>query len=178
MRKKNYIAGNHGAPCTTELKIKPRLEFQRPDDIHIFGYMADRRDVTRSKAFKENWPDLTVEFPLIERGLTKVACRSIVANMGLREPVTYSWGLPCANCIPCCKATSPDYWANIRHHAPEEFNRMADLCESLPGRRQPIKLTRINNERITIREIPADWPMSKPDQPECDFLCQLAEQED
>lgn len=37
-----YMAGIHGAPCTREMKIGPRLAFQRPDDIHVFGYMLIR----------------------------------------------------------------------------------------------------------------------------------------
>ena len=99
--KKRFIVGMSYAKCTGELKIKPRLEFQRPDDIHIFGYTADANDQRRAAAFRENWPDLQVEFPLIERGLTKVACRALIESWGLDEPVTYALGLPCANCIPC-----------------------------------------------------------------------------
>ena len=39
------------------------------------------------------------------------------------------------------------------------------------------KLTRINNERIYIDEIPEDYPTTEPLAPECDFLCSLAEEE-
>src|SRR5690606_34282573 len=31
--KRRYIAGVAGAPCTGELKVSPRLLFQRPDDV-------------------------------------------------------------------------------------------------------------------------------------------------
>jgi len=39
------------------------------------------------------------------------------------------------------------------------------------------RLTRINDVRIFIDEIPADWPMTNPIVPACDFLCHLAEME-
>ena len=181
--KRRYIVGNWGAPCTLELKVKPRLDFQLPDDIHIFGYTADPRDVRRAHSFSEHWPDLTVEFPLIEAGLTKAACRALIAEWGLEEPLTYKLGMPCANCIPCCKATSPDYWALMRHHFPDKFHRIAELGDEISppdeskGHKGGLRMTRLNGKRIDIREIPPDHPMTKPEQPECDFLCQLAEED-
>jgi hypothetical protein len=39
------------------------------------------------------------------------------------------------------------------------------------------RLTRINDVRMFIDEIPADWPMTNPIVPACDFLCHLAELE-
>lgn len=44
---RRFIAGVAGAPCTSELKVSPRLLFQRINDIHIFGYTADALDVQR-----------------------------------------------------------------------------------------------------------------------------------
>lgn len=170
--KKRYISGIAGAPCTGALKVAPRLEFQRPDDIHVFGYTADGPDVKRTEALQENWPDLTCEFPLIERGVTKAACLAMVQSAGIEPPLTYAIGFPNANCIPCCKATSPAYWALVREHFPAEFERMAVLSRELGAR-----LSRINDERIFIDEIPADHPTTDPIAPECDMLCHLAEQE-
>ena len=128
--KRKYISGIGGAPCTMELKVAPRLEFQKPDDIHIFGYTADATDVNRAKALSENWPELNCEYPLIERGLTKAACMAMVIDAGLKLPEIYSYGFPNANCVPCCKATSPAYWAMVRKHFPEEFDRMTELSNS------------------------------------------------
>jgi len=170
--KRRYISGIKGAPCTSELKVAPRLKFQRDDDIHIFGYTADWRDAQRVDAMRENWPDLTVEAPLVERGVTKAACIEMLRRAGLVEPVTYAMGFPNANCLPCVKATSPAYWALIRKEFPEEFNRMAKLSRELGAR-----LTRIDDERIFIDEIPEDHPTTDPIAPDCDFLCALADQE-
>lgn len=170
--KRRYISGIAGAPCTGELKIKPRLEFERPDDIHVFGYTADWRDAQRVDALRENWPDLTVEAPLVDRGITKAACIEMLRRAGLKEPVTYAMGFPNANCLPCVKATSPAYWALVRQEFPEEFERMAKLSRELGAR-----LTRINDERIFIDEIPEGHEVVDAIAPDCDFLCAIAEQD-
>ena len=167
---RQYLRSQSGAPCTQELKIKPRLQFQRPDDIHIFGYTADRGDVKRADGFRDHWPELNVEFPLIERGVTKAACLAMIESAGLRLPRVYSMGFPNANCIPCVKASSPDYWSMIRCHFPKEFQRMNGVCKSLD-----YKVCRVHGEWIHLDELPDDWPMAAPIAPECDFLCGLAE---
>ena len=170
--KRRYIAGIKGAPCTSELKIKPRLEFQRPNDIHIFGYTEDARDMTRAKALQEHFPELTVRFPLIEKGLNKAATISMIDRAGIKVPVLYGLGFGNNNCLPCVKATSPAYWALVRKHFPDEFNRLAKLSRELGAR-----LARVNDERVFIDEVPKDQAVTEPISPDCDFLCSLAEQE-
>lgn len=172
--KRKFISGPKGAPCTTHLKIEPRLEFQRPDDIHVFGYTADKLDANLAKAFRETWFELTVMTPLIDRGLDKRACRAMLAGMGIAEPRTYAEGFPNANCVEsgCGKATSPDYWALHRLRRPEGFARTAAIARKLGAR-----LARINDERVFIDDIPADWPILNPEAPYCDFMCAIAEQD-
>lgn len=169
---RRYISGIAGAPCTGELKIKPREAFQRPDDIHIFGYTEDPRDGARAKALREHWPDMTCEFPLIKHGLTKAATIAMLYRAGIEPPLTYALGFPNVNCLPCCKATSPAYWALVRKHFPEKFERMVKLSRKFGAR-----LTRIEDVRLFIDEIPADYPTVDPIAPDCDMLCHLAEQE-
>lgn len=170
--KRRYISGINGAPCTGELKIKPRLEFQQAGDIHVFGYTADSGDIQRADALRENWPDLNIETPLIDQGITKAACFSLIKSAGIDLPRVYAMGFPNANCIPCCKATSPSYWSLIRKEFPLEFNRMAALSRELGAR-----LSRVNGERVFIDEIPDGHPVTKAIAPECDFLCGLVEQD-
>lgn len=168
--KRRYISGISGAPCTGELKIIPQLDFQRQDDIHVFGYTADSNDIRRVEAFKENWPDLRVETPLIDRGINKAACLAMILSAGIAPPRTYEMGFPNANCIPCCKAQSPSYWALVRKEFPDQFERMTQI-----SRRLGAKLARIDGERIFIDEVPLDHKVTQAIAPECDFLCQLAE---
>ena len=169
---RKYLAGIDGAPCTVELKIKPRLAFQRPNDIHVFGYTADAPDVARAIRLRETYPEMTIETPLIERGLTKSACIEMVRRAGLGMPPLYAMGFQNNNCIPCVKATSPAYWALVRQRFPDEFNRMAALSRDLD-----VRLCRIGNERRFIDEIPANHHTTDPTVPFCDFLCHLAEGE-
>lgn len=167
-----WLAGPRGARCTGELKVAPRLDFQRPDDLHVFGYTADPSDVARAERFRSNYFELNVETPLIAQGITKAAALEIVASKGVQLPEMYKLGYQNNNCIPCVKATSPSYWALVRKTHPAEFFRMATLARELN-----VKLCRIKGERRFIDEIPVDWPVSNPMVPTCDFLCQLAESE-
>lgn len=70
--KRRYMSGSKGAPCTTEMKKFPRVAFQQPDDIHIFGYTAEEEK--RAERFEDNNPELRVEWILIDQGVTKESC--------------------------------------------------------------------------------------------------------
>lgn len=170
--KRKYISGIAGAPCTTELKVNPRLEFQRDGDINIFGYTNDSSDISRAQRMRNNYPELTIETPLIDRMLDKSACLGLLINSGIEPPITYEMGFPNANCIPCCKAQSPNYWSLVRDKAPEQFARMVEI-----SRRLGVRLAKINNVRIFIDEIPIDWPVTEAVAPSCDFLCHLIQQD-
>lgn len=170
--KRKYMAGIAGAPCTVALKVQPRLEFQRPDDTHVFGYTADAPDVARAARLQHTYPELKLIYPLIKRGVTKAACLAILQRADIKPPRTYALGFMNANCLPCVKATSPGYWALVRKHYPAEFDRAAKMSRELGAR-----LCRIDGERAFIDEIPDDHPTTNPIAPSCDFLCSIAEQE-
>jgi hypothetical protein len=170
--RRRYMAGIAGSPCTTELKVAPRLTFQKPYDVHVFGYTADRGDQRRAERLRENYPELTIRTPLIDAGITKAGCLAIVENAGIALPPLYALGFPCNNCIPCVKATSPAYWALVRQHFPAEFDRAAKLSRRLKAR-----LARLGGDRVFIDQIPMDQPTTEPIQPHCDFLCQAADLE-
>lgn len=169
---RRYLAGIDGAPCTVEMKISPRLCFQRPMDAHVFGYTADGPDIARAERLRANYPEMEIITPLIERGLDKSACLAIVDRAGICLPPMYALGFQNNNCIPCVKATSPAYWALVRKCFPTEFERMASLSRKLG-----VRLARVQNERVFIDEIPLDQSTSQPIAPSCDFLCHLAEQD-
>ena len=170
--KRKYHSGINGAPCTGEMKVVPRLDFQLPSDLHLWGYTADAADVRRFERLREEYPEMKQRSPLIERGITKEGCFAILETAGIKRPRVYDLGFPNGNCIGCVKATSPNYWALVRQQFPEVFARRADQ-----SRRFGSRLTRINDERIFIDEIPADWPTLNPIVPRCDFLCHLTEKD-
>ncbi len=170
--KERWLAGIEGARCTVELKVAPRLAYQRPSDAHVFGYTADSADAARADRMRKNYPELKIITPLIDRGVTKAACLALIERAEIKLPPMYALGFQNNNCIPCPKATSPNYWSLVRKEFPDKFERMARLSRDLG-----VRLARIKDERVFIDEIPADWPTTKPIAPACDFLCFLAEQE-
>jgi 3'-phosphoadenosine 5'-phosphosulfate sulfotransferase (PAPS reductase)/FAD synthetase len=170
--RRRYLAGIDGALCTVELKVMPRLAWQQPHDVHVFGYTADAADVTRASRLRETYFEMQIRTPLIDRGLTKAAVIDMIDRAGIRPPPMYALGFQNNNCIPCVKATSPNYWALVRREFPAEFDRMAKLARELD-----VRLCRINDERRFIDEIPIDWPVVEAIAPACDFLCHIAEQD-
>lgn len=171
--QRRYIAGHHGAPCTGALKKAPRIAFQKCGDLHVFGYTSEERD--RAVRFRANHPELKMSFPLIDRGIDKSGALALVEAAGIALPELYALGFDHNNCIPCPKSQSPNYWAAIRKHFPEQFERMNKLSRELGAR-----LTKLNghgDERFFLDEIPADQPTNNPTVPACDFMCHLAEQD-
>jgi hypothetical protein len=170
--KTRWLAGINGARCTTELKVVPRLSFQKPTDIHVFGYTADNSDMDRATRLRENYPELQIQTPLIDAGLKKDAVLAVVMSAGIKLPEPYLLGFHNNNCKTCVKATSPSYWALVRQCYPNEFERMAKLSRELN-----VKLCRVEGVRSFIDEIPNEHPTTNPIAPSCDFLCHLVEQD-
>lgn len=104
IEKRRYINGPAGAACTTELKKRVRQEWERqnatPDLTYIWGFDADERHrAERTRAASE----FGVEFPLIERNLSKQNVHAIAQDLGLKRPAMYELGYSNNNCIGCVK---------------------------------------------------------------------------
>lgn len=85
IEKRRYINGQHGAPCTIELKKKVRWAVERDYDLQVFGYTADKLDVARADRFRGQNPDVRLVTPLIQRGLTKDDCHAVVTAAGIQS---------------------------------------------------------------------------------------------
>lgn len=178
--KRSYISGIEGAPCTGELKFVPRLNFEQPGDIHIFGYTDDARDKKRAKRLKGEFLHGCFVTPLIDKRITKANCLALLEGAGIAQPRTYAWGFPNANCLKsgCAKAQSPDYWALHRKHFPEGFARTAALARKLGAKlaivgREKLPDGTYKNIRGFIDDIPLDQPTTNPIAPTCDLLCSI-----
>lgn len=178
--KRRYMSGVAGAPCTMEQKVTPRLEFQRPGDVHVFGYTDDSHDRFRFENFGKNYPELIVVAPLIERGITKANCLALLQDVGISPPRTYAMGFPNANCLKtgCVKSTSPDYWALFRQEFPDRFAKTAAMSRDIGTRlvildREKLPDGTVKNIRGFIDEIPTDQSTLNPIAPACDFLCHI-----
>jgi len=144
--KRKYLAGRLGAPCTVEMKKRPRFEFQGANDVHIFGMTAD--EAKRAKRFTENNPELRLRWILEESGLTKEGCLEMLKGAGIELPAMYKLGYKNNNCIGCVKATSPAYWNKVRADFPEVFEKR---CQQ--SRLYGARLVRVNNVRLFLDEL-------------------------
>ena len=170
---RGYIKGTRGALCTRELKVEQREAYQRPGDVHCFGYTLDERD--RADAFNERNPDLVTRWPLIEAGLAKADCLGLLWKAGIEIPVMYRQGYDHNNCVGCVKG-GMGYWNRIRRDYPEAFAAWAEaerligasiLKEDLvvDGQRasRPVYLDELDPER---GDMSAEPPIS------CGLTCQ------
>ena len=126
--ERRFLNSPRGALCTTELKKRVRQEFERPDDVQVFGYTADEQ--RRAARFRDQNPEIVASFPLIDHGLDKAACLEIILRAGIELPAMYRLGYRNNNCIGCVKGGA-GYWNKIRRDFPETFNRMAALEREL-----------------------------------------------
>lgn len=119
-----YLVGPKGARCTVELKRKVRYAFQRPTDLHVFGYTSE--ETSRVERFHQSDPGLAISCPLIDRDLSRSDCLAMIERAGIELPVMYRLGFRNNNCIGCPKA-GIGYWNHVRRHFPDTFDRMALL---------------------------------------------------
>ena len=126
--KTRWLVGTQGARCTVELKKVPRMEYQRADDIQVFGY--DAGEPERVERFRENNHEIELWLPLMEAGLTKKACAEIVLRAGIEVPEIYRLGYANANCLGCPKGMQ-GYWNKIRVTHPDVFERMSKVEREL-----------------------------------------------
>ncbi len=146
---RKYMSGPAGACCTTELKKVPRFAFQQPDDIHIFGFTCD--EYKRMRDFSKRNPELNLEWPMFDAGITKRECLERLEGAGIKLPALYAMGYRNNNCLGCVKATSPKYWNKVRQDFPAVFASRAEQ-----SRRIGCRLVRLHGERIFLDELPAD----------------------
>lgn len=147
-RKTKYLVGTKGARCTTELKKIPRYEYQRPDDIHVFGFTSDEAE--RVADFKHNNWDMTCDFILHDHGVTKQACYSLLQQAGIALPIMYKLGYKNNNCIGCVKG-GMGYWNKIRKDFPEHFAAMAQLERELSTPAKPRTILKDRRSGKTAR---------------------------
>jgi 3'-phosphoadenosine 5'-phosphosulfate sulfotransferase (PAPS reductase)/FAD synthetase len=126
--KDKFLVSPMGARCTLVLKRKLREDYQRPNDIHIFGYTLEER--TRAAKFEMRNKGLKTDWILIENEVSKQNCLGILEQANIGIPVMYKLGYNHNNCIGCVKG-GKGYWNRIRKDFPDHFNRMAKIEREL-----------------------------------------------
>lgn len=170
-RRRKFMAGPHGAPCTVELKKKARQQWEQNNHVnfHVLGFTVD--EVARHSRFIKS-ERANVLPVLIELGLTKKDCFGILNGAGIKLPRVYEMGYPNANCIGCVKASSPTYWNHVREKHPQVFEERAKQSRELGAR-----LVRVKNQRIFLDELSPEatgHPLKGMDF-ECGIFCEEKE---
>ncbi len=147
---KRYIGGIAGAPCTVELKKRARQlwEQENQSDWIVLGFTYEEQG--RSERFRKTERDNLLPI-LIDNLIRKADCFRILYASGIKPPRIYELGYPNANCIGCCKATSPTYWNHVRKVHPDIFKQRAEQSREIGAR-----LVRVENERIFLDELASD----------------------
>lgn len=177
-----YIKGRNGASCTSRIKRGLLRAYEQPGDLLVLGFTADKRDAQRWEDFQADWPDRPAVAPLVERGLTKAACKAMVERAGIQLPAMYRLGYENANCIACVKG-GLGYFRAIREDFPEQFERLAqaeDKIFALHGENALILRHRsgpLAGKRFHLRELPVGPARRDESLPECGLICESAEQE-
>jgi hypothetical protein len=172
-RRKQFMKGPMGAPCSRELKRKLLDDWKQPGDVMVFGYTAEEAD--RLEDFRDRNPDRPVLAPLIDAHLTKADCKAMVERAGIELPLMYRLGYDNANCIGCVKGGEA-YFRAIANDFPAEFEALAQVQDEIgPG--AFLFRNRKTGERYSLRDIPPG-PMRRNDAlPSCSFFCEMAESE-
>ena len=121
-KKRKFLASPAGAPCTTEMKKLPLRDYlgsRLMSEVQVFGY--DAGEEKRAARFRKNNPELTLDFPLLDRHVTKEACLYAFSRSSIKLPLMYALGYEHSNCMGCVKAENLGYWAAIKEDFPEVF---------------------------------------------------------
>lgn len=168
IKKRRYLRGRQGAPCSGLLKKAVRFAYQLPDDRHVFGYHV--KEKRRVKDFIENNPELDLWFPLIDAQLDHSDCLAMLSRVGIEIPEMYKLGFNNNNCLGCVKAESPVYWNLTRQHFPAVFARRAQQERELD-----YALCRVNKQPVFLDELdPALGLGQSVNEPSCGMLCEIA----
>lgn len=166
--KTRYINGPAGARCTGELKksMRQNIEAMMSFEFQVFGFENDKSQVKRAERFEEQYPSSLPYFPLIELGLDKKDCMSVVQNAGIELPAMYKLGYSNSNCIGCVKGGA-GYWNKIRVDFPEVFQRMAEA-----ERKVGATCLRKGKRKLYLDELPTDAGRHEDiSLPECGVVC-------
>ncbi len=198
IKKTRYMSGAKGARCTKELKKQVRWDWQRNNDIHVFGMTSE--EVHRIDRLIDQENEINLWPILIDKGISKKQCFEIFRSSRIRLPEMYLLGYNNNNCKGCLKSQSASYWNKTRVDFPEIFNQrmieekllgvslvrmsankfikeyphyfQAMLNDYVAGKFK-IKINSIGALMVPLRYLPEDAGKSdSPDVPDCGFFCE------
>lgn len=169
-RRERFINGKDGAPCTKYLKRELRQRFAQVGDIDVFGFTAEEQERLDRMIDANN--EVRVLAPLIDGGLDKGACLSIIERAGIELPVMYRMGYDHNNCIGCVKGGAW-YWNKIRVDFPERFQEQIQIEQEIGH-----PTLRINKQPVWLKDLePGRGRKHEEPKIECGVACELVERD-
>lgn len=173
-RRKRFIKGAVGAPCSFHLKRDLLDAFRQEGDKVVIGFT--REEVDRFENLQDRLKEYEVIAPLIEANLGKADCLAMIERAGIDLPAMYKLGFHNANCIGCPKGGA-GYWNRVREVFPEQFHQIAAIQEDI-GEGAKFLRNRRTGERIYLRELdPTHGRIEDEPAISCSFFCEIAEQD-
>ena len=166
IKKRRYINGVSGAPCTSELKKKVRYKVEEivNYDGQIFGFEFEKKEINRAIRFSQQHPQAKPLYPLIDRKMSKQQCAELLLINGIKLPKMYELGFHNNNCIGCVKG-GKGYWNHVKKHFPDYYERMSELEEDIGA--TCIKGTSLKNLK------PNEGKHNPPIVPNCGTFCEI-----
>lgn len=169
-RRNRYTRGRFGAPCTRALKRDVLDRFQTPRDVPVLGFTTEEQE--RADKFLDTHAGVG-EFPLIEAGINKAECLSLIERAGILLPEMYRLGYNNANCIGCVKGGA-GYWNKVRRDFPERYEEMARIEDAI-GESSYLMRDRNTGARISLRQLDPLAGRHDVTVPECGLVCETVD---
>lgn len=159
-----------GAVCSTDLKRKVRIWFQKNHDFtyQVFGYEFKKKEMNRALGMSMNNPDSKSVYPLLMMGYDKKKCIGIVQDAGIEIPSSYRLGFSNNNCLGTgCVQGGIGYWKHMKEVFPEKFDAMADMEHRLTNEKgKPVTMNKDQSKHAVATGIKLVFLKPHPDYPE------------
>jgi hypothetical protein len=152
-----------GAPCSSELKRDVGKKYRKQNTLwsEVLGF--DASETKRIRNMTLNYPEINPVYPLAQNNLNKNDVFSILDQIGLRPPVSYT-DFKNNNCLGHpdspkggCVQGGIGYWKRIQQIYPKKFSYMAAKEHELTDRKgRPVTLLmdQANNKKVPIFLLP------------------------
>jgi len=151
-----------GAICSSELKRKTRIKWQKENDYthQVFGF--ELSEANRAKSMVLNNPETQPIFPLLMFGYSKKDCIELVEGWQIEIPRMYKLGFLNNNCFKTgCVQGGIGYWQKMARDFPDKFDKMAKVEHNLTDiKGKPV--TMLRDQSIKAVESGSDLVFLKP----------------
>lgn len=168
--KHNSLNTANGAICSSELKKRVRLEWEKENefDHQVFGFEFNAKEFRRAMALKINHPQTNPLFPLLMMGWDKKRCIELMQGTGIELPMAYRMGFQNNNCLNTgCVQGGIGYWKKMQVEIPDNFERMAQVEHDLTNRKgKPVTMLKDQSNQAKESGVELVFLKKHPDYPQ------------